>query len=129
MKEPRYDVILRVLTSPQPVRRLLAYEQRGPLVQLLASGTTDPTWQAPPRLLADAIHKAVALSEEWAVPSRAQPVETPAAPHDLVIECRGLDLVGTCRCGQVLGRITPGTRLDALAVPWERHTAALAAAV
>ncbi|MDN3021564.1 hypothetical protein [Streptomyces sp. S.PB5] len=114
MKEPRYDVILHVLTHPQPVRPLLAYELRGPLVQLLGSGTTDPTWQASPRLLAEAIDQAVS--------------EPPSSAHALVVEYRGFDLVGTCRCGEVLGRARPGTPLDALAVPWERHTAALAAA-
>lgn len=117
MKATRYDVILRVLTSTQPVRQLLARELGGPLVQLLASRTSDLTWQASPQLLAEAIDQAVTEAE----PS--------AAAHALVIEDRGLDIVGTCRCGQVLGRARPGTPLDALAVPWERHTAGLAAAV
>ncbi|MDT7847246.1 hypothetical protein [Streptomyces justiciae] len=114
-------MILRVLRSPQPVRPLLAYELRGPVVQLLASGTTDPTWQAPPGLLATEIVKALIASEEKAIPSRAQQLETPATPHVLILTPAGPDYVCTCRCGRAIGRTPNGRSVDGLVGLWEQH--------
>lgn len=68
---------------------------------------------------------------EWTatVPQLARVIDTAlSAGHALVVECHGLDVVGTCQCGRRLGRIRPGTPLDALAVPWERHTSSALAA-
>jgi hypothetical protein len=48
--------------------------------------------------------------------------ETLAGGHALVVEYGDCELLGSCQCGRRLGRITPGKPLDALAVPWERHT-------
>ncbi|MEU6376762.1 hypothetical protein [Streptomyces sp. NPDC046909] len=121
MKEPRYDVILRVLRSPQPVRPLLAYELRGPVVQLLASGTTDPTWQAPPGLLATAIEQALIVSEEKAIPSRAKQLETPATPHALILTPAGPDYLCACQCGRAIGRTPKGRSVDGLVGLWEQH--------
>ncbi|MGW0795139.1 hypothetical protein [Streptomyces sp. NPDC002692] len=55
----RTATIAAVLCHPQPVRQPLAHELRGSVVQLLAPGTTDPTWQTTPRLLAAAIDSAL----------------------------------------------------------------------
>ncbi|MGI5408677.1 hypothetical protein ACQEV9_18020 [Streptomyces chartreusis] len=63
MNEARVAVIQRVLRAEQPVREPLAYELRGSIVQLLGPGTTAPTWQAPPALLAVAIDAALAAAE------------------------------------------------------------------
>ncbi|MEU1496103.1 hypothetical protein [Streptomyces sp. NPDC005732] len=55
----RTAVIAALLRHPQPVREPLGIELRGSLVQLLAPGTTVPTWQASPELLAAAIDSAL----------------------------------------------------------------------
>lgn len=55
----RVTTIATVLRHPQPVRQPLAVELRGSVVQLLAPGTTDPTWQATPEVLAAAIDTAL----------------------------------------------------------------------
>ena len=55
----RINIIAAVLRHPQPVREPLGIELRGSVVQLLAPGTTDPTWQATPELLAAAIDSAL----------------------------------------------------------------------
>ncbi|MFJ6659678.1 hypothetical protein ACIQNG_25495 [Streptomyces sp. NPDC091377] len=52
-----------MLRHPQPVRRLAAHELRGTVVQLLAPGTTDPSWTATVRLLAEAIDVALTRAE------------------------------------------------------------------
>ncbi|MFC5217278.1 hypothetical protein [Streptomyces coerulescens] len=56
----------------------------------------------------------------------AQPVgqvpETLAGGHALIVEAGAYETHGSCQCGRRLGRIALGTRLDALTVPWERHT-------
>lgn len=107
----RADTIAAVLRRPVLQRPVLAHELRGRLVQGLAPGSTMAEWTATVPQLAEAIDTAL------------------AAGHALVIENRGPDLIGTCQCGRPLGRIRPGTRLDALAVPWITHTtAALASA-
>lgn len=59
----RIDTITTVLRRPQPVRPLAGHELRGSVVQLLGPGTTDPTWTATPRLLAEAIDQGL-LREE-----------------------------------------------------------------
>ncbi|MFI2437437.1 hypothetical protein [Streptomyces sp. NPDC018693] len=113
----RTDTITAVLRHPQPVRDLLAYELGGTVVQLLAPGTTAPTWTATPQLLAEAIDTAVTRHDAAAAAAG------PGAGHALVVHYDGTDLVGICQCGTPLGRAHPGKPLDALAVPWERHTA------
>ena len=66
----RTDTIAAVLRHPQPVRQLLGHEMRGSVVQLLGPGTTDPTWQATPQLLAEEIDAALtrAVREEKDIP-------------------------------------------------------------
>lgn len=60
----RTETIAALLRHPQPpVRPLLAYELRGSVVQLLAPGTTDPTWTATPALLAESIDTAITTAE------------------------------------------------------------------
>lgn len=105
----RAETIAGVLRRPFLKRPVLAHELRGRLVQGLGAGSTAAEWTATVPQLAEAIDTAL------------------AAGHALVIEYCGLDLVGTCQCGRRLGLIGPATRLDALAVPWVRHTEALAA--
>ncbi|MFR0354118.1 hypothetical protein [Streptomyces sediminimaris] len=119
-------MIERVLRSAQPVRPLLAYELRGPLVQLLASGTTDPTWQAPPGLLAAAIDTALAKArrEEKDIPAGAAAGSgTAFTPHALVLELDGLDFRAVCRCGCPIGRTPQGRSTDGLVGLWEQHAA------
>ena len=165
----RTDTIAAVLRQPQPVRQPLAYELRGSVVQLLAPGTTDPTWTATPEVLANAIDTALtraeraekdtrrssqlragestaraeilgvledagynaaaaaelltrAFREPHAEPPEAEFRETLAGGHALIVQYGDCELLGSCQCGRRLGRITPDKRLDALAVPWERHT-------
>ncbi|MFF9279566.1 hypothetical protein [Streptomyces griseosporeus] len=55
----RTSLIAQLLRSEQPTRQPLAYELRGSVVQLLGPGTTVPTWQAPPGLIAAAIDEAL----------------------------------------------------------------------
>ncbi|WP_328439321.1 hypothetical protein OHA71_23575 [Streptomyces sp. NBC_00444] len=55
----RVETIAVLLRQPQPVRQPLAYELRGSVVQLLGPGTTAPTWQATPEVLAEAIDTAL----------------------------------------------------------------------
>lgn len=166
----RTDTIAALLRHPQPpVRPLLAYELGGSVVQLLAPGTTDPTWTATPALLAESIDAALtkaerqqkdtrrssqlraggataraeilgvledagynaaaaaellgrAFREPHANPPDTEFVETLAGGHALIVEYGDCETHGSCQCGRRLGRITPDTRLDALAGPWERHT-------
>ncbi|MFJ2007052.1 hypothetical protein [Streptomyces chartreusis] len=164
----RTDTIAALLRQPRPVREPLAYELRGSVVQLLAPGTTDPTWTATPALLAESIDTALtkaereekdtrrgsqprtggataraeilsvledagynaaaasdllgrAFREPHAKPSAATFRESLAGGHALIVEDGGRETHGSCQCGRRLGRITPGTRLDALAGPWEHH--------
>ncbi|MET7475113.1 hypothetical protein ABZT17_12235 [Streptomyces sp. NPDC005648] len=122
----RIEVIRSVLVADQPVRPLLAYELRGPLVQLLGSGTTDPTWQAPPTLLAKAISAAWARAEEKDTPAGGNTAGGPGAPstpHALVLEAAGLDFRATCRCGRPIGRTPQGRSVDGLVGLWEQHAA------
>lgn len=121
MTRSRVSVILSVLSSAGPVRPLLAYEQRGPVVQLLASGTTDPTWQAPPALLAAAIDQALIAAEEKVTPANAATAGTATTPHALVIHRDGPDFVGACQCGRPIGRTPQARSLDGLVGLWEQH--------
>ncbi|NUS29783.1 MAG: hypothetical protein HOV92_36970 [Streptomyces sp.] len=107
----RADVIADVLRRPVLRRPVLGHELRERLVQGLGPSSTVAEWVATVPQLAEAIDTALVA----------------AAGHGLVVQHDGIDLVGTCQCGQRLGRIRPGTRLDALTVPWERHTAHLPA--
>lgn len=117
MTVDRVEVIRSVLVADQPVRPLLAYEQSGPLVQLLASHTTLATWQAPPTLLAKAIAKALTRAEEKDIP----PAGTPSTAHALVLEISGPDYIGACRCGRPIGRTPQSRSLDGLVGVWEQH--------
>ncbi|WP_329597786.1 hypothetical protein OIE43_18940 [Streptomyces pseudovenezuelae] len=121
----RADAIAAVLRRPVLERQLLAHELRGPMVQGIGSGSTVVEWTASVPQLAEAIDTALANVDAAAAAAMAG---SAAAGHALVIEHRGGDLVGTCQCGRRLGYIHPGTRLDALAVPWIRHTAPVLAA-
>ncbi|MFJ6386418.1 hypothetical protein ACIQJT_02295 [Streptomyces sp. NPDC091972] len=115
----RTEAIAAVLRRPVLERPLLAHELRGPMVQGLGSGTTVVEWEASVPQLAEAIDLALAQADASTAAAMAG---SAAAGHALVVEDRGGDLVGICQCSRVLGRINPGTRLDALAVPWIRHT-------
>ncbi|MEU3256148.1 hypothetical protein [Streptomyces sp. NPDC006997] len=116
----RIKVIADVLRRrPRLHRPTLAYEQRGRQVQSLAPGTTEVDWEAPAAHVAEAIDTAL---DAHAAAAAARAAGSAEAGHALVITYRDLDLVGVCQCGRPLGRIRPGTPLDALAVPWERHT-------
>lgn len=121
----RVDVIAEALRRPDLQRPLLGHELRGRLLQGLGPGSTEAEWTATVPQLADAIDTALARVDAAAVGALGG---TAAAGHALVVEYFGLDLVGTCQCGRRLGRIRPGTRLDALAVPWTAHTSAELAA-
>ncbi|MFI1723882.1 hypothetical protein [Streptomyces sp. NPDC020489] len=118
MKEPRFNVLLRVLRSPQPVRPLLAYELRGSVVQLLGPGTTDPTWTATPELLAEAIDGELTRGEEKDTPADAG---APFTPHALVLTPAGPDYRCTCQCGRAIGRAPKGRSIDGLVGLWEQH--------
>ncbi|MFI8531092.1 hypothetical protein ACIGMX_12665 [Streptomyces aquilus] len=106
----RAETIADVLRRPVLTRPVLAHEVSERLVQGLGARSTVVEWTATVPQLADAIDTAL------------------GAGHALVIERQGGDLIGTCQCGRRLGRINPATRLDALAVPWERHTSGALAA-
>jgi len=123
--DTRFEVILRVLRAERPVRPLLAYELQGPLVQLLASHTTDPTWQAPPGMLAAASDQALARAEEKDIPSGSTNAGegTAFTPHALVLEADGPDFRATCRCGRPICRTPQGRALDGLVGLWEQHLA------
>ncbi|WP_435218341.1 hypothetical protein [Streptomyces sp. bgisy034] len=62
-----------------------------------------------------------AFREPHAKQSAAVVRESLAGGHALIVEDGGPETHGSCQCGRRLGRITPGTRLDVLAVPWEHH--------
>ncbi|MEU1478939.1 hypothetical protein [Streptomyces sp. NPDC005760] len=122
----RIEVIRGVLVAGQPVRPLLAYEQSGPLVQLLASHTTLPTWQAPPTLLAEAIARALTQAEEKDIPAGSTTAGGPGTaftPHALVLARDEHDFVGTCTCGRAIGRSPQGRSMDGLVGLWEQHAA------
>ncbi|MFJ5059053.1 hypothetical protein ACIP96_06490 [Streptomyces nigra] len=107
MTGSRTSVIAGVLHRPVLDRPTVGAEARGRMVQGLAPRSSTVDWTATVPQLAEAIDTALALAD--------------APAHALVVDHRGGDLVGTCACGRVLGRIRPGTRLDALAVPWMQH--------
>lgn len=115
----RADTIAGVLRRPVLQRPLLAHELRGRLVQGLVPGSTVAEWTATVPQLAEDIDTALAAAD---AATAVGMVGGLAAGHALVVQYDGLDLVGTCQCGRRLGRIRPGTQLDALAVPWVRHT-------
>lgn len=122
----RADTIAAVLRRPPLKSPYVAHELRGRLIQGLAPGSTVAEWTATVPQLAEDIDTALTAMD--AATAGAMAGSLPAG-HALVIENRGPDLVGTCQCGRPLGRIRPGTRLDALAAPWIKHTTeALAAA-
>lgn len=115
----RVDIITAVLRGARPVRKLLAYELRGSVVQLLGPGTTDPTWTATPELLAEAIDAVLTQAERE---EKDIPAGTPSTPHALSIGYDGRDLVGSC-CGRVIGRTPPNRPLGpGLVGLWQRHT-------
>lgn len=111
MTRTRTDVIADVLRRPVLRRPVLGHELRERLVQGLGPASTEAEWTATVPQLAEAIDTALGAD----------------VIHGLVVQYDGIDMVGTCQCGQRLGRIRPGTRLDALTVPWERHIAHLPA--
>ena len=117
----RADTIAAVLHRPVLQRPVLAHELRGRLVQGLAPGSTVAEWTATVPQLAEAVDTALAAMD--AATAAAMAGSLPAG-HALVVEDQGGDLVGTCQCGRPLGRVRPGTRLDALSVPWIAHTTA-----
>jgi len=119
MTTTRAEIIAGVLRRPSLKRPVLAHELRERLVQGLGPGTTEAEWTATVPQLADAIGTALAAFD---TATAAAASGSEAAGHALVVAYRGRDLVGICQCGRVLGHIGPGTRLDALAVPWIRHT-------
>lgn len=115
----RAETIAGVLRRPVLTRPVLAHELRGRLVQGLGAGSTVAEWTATVPQMAGAIDTALAKVDAATAGAMAGSL---AAGHALVISYRGRDLVGTCQCGRTLGRIDPATPLDALAVPWIRHT-------
>lgn len=115
----REETIAAVLRRPSLDRPLLAHELRGRLVQGLAPASTVVEWRATVPQLAEAIDTALTVRDASAA---ADTADSEAAGHALGIQHRGGDLVGVCQCGRRLGRISPGTPLDALAVPWLHHT-------
>lgn len=115
----RAELIASALRRPRLQRPVLAHELRGRLLQGLAPGSTAADWTATVPQLAEAIDTALAAHDAAA----AAQAGTVAAGHALVVHYDGADLVGVCQCGTPLGRAHPGKPLDALAVPWERHTA------
>lgn len=115
----RAAVIARVLRSAQPVRRLLATELRGQVVQLLGYGTTDPTWTATPELLAEAIDAGLTRAERE---EKDTPAGAPSTAHALVLEADGVDLIGVCRCGRAIGRAPLARSVEGLVGLWQRHT-------
>jgi len=115
---------VRVLRTEQPVRPLAAHELRGSLVQLVGPGTSSPTWQAPPGLLATAIDRALSGAEEKDIPvDTSVGSGTAFTPHALVLEADGPDFRATCRCGRPIGRTPQGRALDGLVGLWEQHLA------
>ena len=115
----RADTIAAVLRRPILERPPLAYELAERQVQGVGARSTVVEWTATVPQLADAIDLALGKVDAATVAAMAG---SAAAGHALVVEYQGCDLVGTCQCGRRLGLIRPGTRLDALAVPWIRHT-------
>lgn len=115
----RAETIATVLRRPVLQRPPLAHELAERQVQGVGPRSTLVEWTATVPQLADAIDLALATADAATV---AWTAGCAAAGHALVVEHRGRDLVGLCQCGDVLGYINPGTRLDALAVPWTRHT-------
>ncbi len=115
----RAETIAAVLRRPDLDRPLLGHELRGRLVQGLAPASTGVEWTATVPQLAAAIDTALTVSD---ASEAAHTADAEASGHALGIQHRGGDLVGVCQCGRTLGRITPGTPLDALAVPWLHHT-------
>jgi len=122
----RTDTIAAVLRRPHLLRPIVAHELRGPLVQGLDRGTT-VAWQATVPQLAEAIDTAL-QEEEKDIPADAGTAFTalPSDGHALIIRPVGGDFIGSCQCGQALGR-TPRTKpVDHLVGLWERHTAPIA---
>ncbi|MEU1275283.1 hypothetical protein [Streptomyces sp. NPDC005799] len=122
MTASRVDVILRVLRAEQPVRPLFAYELGESLVQLLGPHSSDPTWQAPPGLLAASIDAALTRAEEKDISADTSVGGgTAFTPHALVLELDGPDFRATCRCGQPIGRTPQDRPVDGLVGLWEQH--------
>ncbi|WP_326780401.1 hypothetical protein OG481_09655 [Streptomyces longwoodensis] len=117
----RVDVIEAALRHPKLGRPLLAYELGGALVQLLERGTTDPTWTATPRLLAEAIDSALDQAERREKDILATGTPSTADAHALVLERTAPDFVGVCRCGRPIGRTPLTHSLDGLVGLWEQH--------
>lgn len=148
----RPDVIAGLLRLPAPVREPLAWELRGSVVQLLGPGTTVPSWQATPKVLAEAIDAALQkreLEEKDTQAGNGRSGESTArgalstglqgagadgalgpgsltGGHALVVEHGAGELVGSCQCGRRLGRLTSSGSVDALAGLWELHLTQLA---
>jgi len=121
----RTDTIAAVLRRPTLLRPIVAHELRGPLVQGLDRGTT-VAWQATVPQLAEAIDTAL-QEEEKDIPARGTAFTAlPSDGHALIVRPVGGDFLGSCQCGQAIGR-TPRTKpVDHLVGLWERHTAPLA---
>ncbi|MEU3507905.1 hypothetical protein ABZ733_08235 [Streptomyces longwoodensis] len=141
----RVTVIDQLLRRPAPVREPLACELRGSVVQLLGPGTTVPSWQATPAVLAEAIDTALQkqLREEKDTQAPGRTGESTArgglftalqdggavggpagsltGGHALVVEQGAGEFVGSCQCGRRLGRLTPSGSVDGLAGLWELH--------
>jgi len=120
---PRVTVIEGLLRRPAPVREPLACELRGSVVQLLGPGTTVPTWQATPAVLAEAIAAALRKDEEKDIPAGTAFTPLPSDGHALIIRPVGGDFIGSCQCGQSIGRTPRNRSTDHLVGLWERHTA------
>ncbi|MER6531192.1 hypothetical protein [Streptomyces sp. NPDC001508] len=124
----RLEIIAARLRHPEAVRLPLAYELRDSVVQLLGPGTTVPTWTATPEVLAAAINEdlARAEAEEKDIPADSTTAGTPgttSTPHALVLQRKGHDFVGACRCGRAIGRTPQGRSVNGLVGLWEQHAA------
>ncbi|MCH5677858.1 hypothetical protein [Streptomyces gilvus] len=115
----RSDVIAQTLNHPVLTRPTVGHELLERVVQGLGPRSTLADWTATVPQLADAIDTALARVDAATLGALAG---SAAAGHALIVEYSGCDLVGACQCGRRLGRIRPGTALDALAVPWTTHT-------
>jgi hypothetical protein len=149
----RVTVIDQLLRRPAPVREPLACELRGSVVQLLGPGTTVPSWQATPSVLAEAIDTALCKREreekdtqagngrsgestargalftalqDGGAAGGAPAAGSLAGGHALVVEQGAGELVGSCQCGRRLGRLTSSGSVDGLAGLWELHLTQLA---
>jgi hypothetical protein len=74
--------------------------------------------------LAEAIDTAL-KEEEKDIPAGTLSTPLPSDGHALIIRTVGVDLLGSCQCGQGIGR-TPRTRsVEGLAGLWEHHVSTM----